>query len=162
LIHRPAEPVIAASMSQPADDVRLSPRHVLTLHAVACVLFLSGGAAALQDILAAAGHDDVVPLSLKAWALAVHGGAAMVFLVLLGSILPTHVVAAWRSGRNRLIGVVLLAVFALLIITGYGLYYFSGERLRVATQWTHLALGIAEPVVFLVHLVRGRRSRPTA
>lgn len=148
-------------MSQSADDVRLSLRHVLLLHAVACLLFVSGGAAALQDILEAAGHDDVVPLSLKAWALTVHGGAAMVFLVLLGTVLPTHVVRAWRSGRNRAIGIVLLVVIALLIMTGYGLYYFSGERLRLVTQWTHLGLGIVEPVLFIVHLMHGRRTRPT-
>jgi hypothetical protein len=148
-------------MTPPADDLRLSPRHVLILHSVACVLVVSGGAAALQDILTAAGNDEALPLSFKAWALAVHGGAAMGFLVLLGTVLPTHVVRAWRSGRNRLSGTMLLVTIGLLVVSGYGLYYFGGERLRTVTQWVHLGLGTLDPILFVLHLWWGRRSRPS-
>ncbi len=84
----------------------------------------------------------------------------MIFLVLLGTLLPTHVVRAWRSGRNRLSGVALLIAIGLLVVSGYGLYYFGGDLLRNVTQWTHLGLGILEPILFIMHLILGRRTRP--
>jgi cation transport ATPase len=150
------------AMTQRENHIRLSPRHLLILHLVACILVVSGGAAALQDILDSLGQDHLLPMSFKSWALAVHGGAAMIFLVLLGTLLPTHVVRAWRSGRNRLSGVALLVAIGLLVVSGYGLYYFGGDRLRSVTQWTHLGLGILEPILFIMHLILGRRTRPAA
>lgn len=142
--------------------IRLSFSHALVLHLVACMVFLSGGLAALPDILAAAHHEDCLPLSLKSWALAVHGGAAMGFLVVLGTLLPTHVINAWRSGGNRASGIVLLVAIGLLIGSGYGLYYFGGDQLRVVTQWVHLGLGLCEPPLVITHIILGRatRSRP--
>lgn len=146
-------------MTQDPNNIRLSQRHLVILHFVACILLVSGGAAALHDLVASFGQDQMLPRSFKSWALAVHGGAAMVFLVLFGALLPTHVVRAWHSRRNRVSGVALLVTIGLLVGSGYGLYYFGGDRLREVTQWTHLGLGILEPILFITHLTLGRRTR---
>ena len=146
-------------MSSTANAVRLPFGHALTIHLVACVLFASGTVAALYDILEATGRDEPFSPALKVLALAVHGGAAMVFLVLVGTVLPNHVVRAWKNQRNRISGSVFLAAIGVMMVTGYGLYYFSGELLRVVTQWVHLVLGLLEPFLFVMHLVFGRRTR---
>ena len=143
-----------------ADGIRLSRRQGLALHLVAAVLFLSGAAAAACDLLAAAGRESELLVDAKPWVLKVHGAAAMLFLVGLGSLLPTHVVTAWRARRNRVGGAILLGVFVLLGVTGYGLYYAGGEQLRTAVQWTHLIVGLVEPAVLLAHIFSGRLSRP--
>ena len=49
--------------------------------------------------------------------------------------------------------------FGILTITGYGLYYAGGERLRAWTSWIHLAIGLALPLL-LLHILLGKRTRP--
>ena len=55
----------------------------------------------------------------------------------------------------------ILSAFAVLTITGYGLYYAGGERLRAWTSWIHLAVGLALPILLLIHIFLGRRTRPS-
>jgi uncharacterized membrane protein len=147
-------------MTMAAVDVRLSSRHAFLLHAVVCVLFLSGALAAGYDLLALTGRDDLMPIWVKAWALMVHGGAAMLFLILFGSVLPVHVKRAWQAGRNRLSGSILIVAISVLIITGYGLYYIGHELSREVMQWIHLVLGCCDPLLFVTHLWLGRKTRP--
>jgi glucose uptake protein GlcU len=90
----------------------------------------------------------------------IHGAAAMAVLVLIGMLLSGHVRFAWRARRNRANGSVFLSAFAVLTITGYGLYYAGGEMLREWTSWIHLALGLALPILLLIHIFLGRRTRP--
>jgi hypothetical protein len=147
-------------MSTNADSIRLHRVHALILHAVACVLVVSGALAGVADVCELINLDFEPPRALKIWALRVHGGAAMGFLVLIGTMLPVHVRVAWRAGRNRLSGSVLLASLALLAMSGYGLYYFGDETLRKVTLWTHVSIGVLDPFCFIAHLWCGRRSRP--
>jgi hypothetical protein len=90
----------------------------------------------------------------------IHGAAAMAVLVLIGMLLSGHVRFAWRARRNRANGSVFLSAFAILTITGYGLYYAGGEGLRAWTSWSHLALGLVLPILLLIHIFLGRRTRP--
>ena len=76
-------------------------------------------------------------------------------------LLNAHVSFAWRARRNRANGSVFLSAFAVLTITGYGLYYAGGERLRAWTSWIHLAIGMVLPILLLIHIFLGRRTRPT-
>ena len=142
------------------DGIRLSRRQGLWLHAIACMVFLSGAVAAGCDLLEAAGRELEAGPLLRAGALRVHGGAAMLFLVAVGALIPTHLQRAWTARRNRWSGACFTAVLAALAVTGYGLYYFGGERLREITRWLHLGLGLAEPGLLLLHIFLGRRSRP--
>jgi hypothetical protein len=98
------------------------------------------------------------PHPAEPWSLKLHGAAAMAILVILGTLLPTHVRFAWHARRNRPNGIMLISVFAFLILTGYGLYYFGDERLRSWTSCLHLVVGLALPLALILHIRSGRRS----
>jgi hypothetical protein len=52
--------------------------------------------------------------------------------------------------------------FGILTITGYGLYYAGGESLRAWTSWIHLAVGLGMPLLLILHIWLGKRTRPAA
>jgi cation transport ATPase len=139
------------------DSIRLKRLQRYFLYAVLALLFLSGVTWAYWNYLGVSTGD--FEISAKAWAMKIHGAAAMAILVLIGMLLSAHVRFAWRARRNRANGSVFLSAFAVLTITGYGLYYAGGERLRAWTSWIHLAVGLALPVLLLIHIFLGRRTR---
>ena len=139
------------------DSIRLKRLQRYSLYAVLALLFLSGVAWTYWNYLAAPGDLET---SAKAWTMKIHGAAAMAVLVLIGMLLSGHVRFAWRARRNRANGSVFLSAFAVLTITGYGLYYVGGGMLREWTSWIHLALGLALPTLLLIHIFLGRRTRP--
>jgi hypothetical protein len=128
------------------------------LYAVLALIFLSGVAWAYWNYLAASPGD--FEMSAKAWAMKIHGAAAMAILVLIGILLNAHVKFAWRAGRNRINGSIFVGAFALLTVTGYELYYAGGEKLRAWTSWIHLLAGLTLPILLLIHVLLGRRTRP--
>ena len=89
----------------------------------------------------------------------IHGAAAMAILVLIGMLLTAHVRFAWRAQRNRPNGTMFLGAFAVLAVTGYGLYYAGGEKLRAWTSWIHLAVGLVLPLLLLIHIRLGKKTR---
>jgi len=127
---------------------------------VLALLFFSGAAWAYWN--------DLVPLPgdfemrAKAWAMKIHGAAAMAILVLVGMLLTGHVRFAWRVRRNRGNGSLFLATFGLLTVTGYALYYAGGETLRAWASWIHLAAGLALPLLLILHIWLGKRTRSAA
>src|SRR5205809_8070840 len=141
------------------DSIRLKPLQRYFLYAVVALLFFSGVAWAYWNYLAVSPGD--FETSAKTWAMKLHGAAAMAILVLIGMLLTGHVRFAWRAGRNRLNGSVFLSAFAVLTITGYGLYYAGGERLRAWTSWIHLAVGLVLPTLLLIHIFLGKKTRRT-
>ena len=92
----------------------------------------------------------------------IHGAAAMAILVLVGMLLTGHVRFAWRARRNRCNGSLFLGAFGILTLTGYGLYYAGGESLRAWTSWIHLAVGLALPLLLILHIWLGKRTRSAA
>jgi cation transport ATPase len=142
------------------DSIRLKRLQRYFLYAVLALLFLSGAAWAYWNYLAGSPGD--FGTSAKAWAMKIHGAVAMAILVLIGMLLSGHVRFAWRARRNRANGSVFLSAFAVLTITGYGLYYAGGEKLRAWTSWIHLAVGLALPILLLIHIFLGRRTRRSA
>jgi len=129
------------------------------LYAVLALVFLSGVVWGYWNYFVASPGD--FEISAKAWAMKIHGGAAMAVLVLIGMLLNVHVRFAWRAGRNRINGSIFLSALAILTISGYGLYYAGGERLRARTSWIHLAVGLVLPILLLIHILLGRKTRPT-
>jgi cytochrome bd-type quinol oxidase subunit 2 len=144
---------------QRPDRIRLRRLQRYFLYAVLVLVFLSGVAWACWNYLAASPGE--FEMSAKAWAMKIHGAAAMAVLVLVGMLLNEHVRLAWRARRNRANGSVFLGAFAFLTITGYGLYYAGGERLRAWTSWIHLVIGLVLPILLLIHIFLGKRTRPT-
>ena len=139
--------------------IQLSPRHKRWFYSVSVTLFLSGAAWALFDWLGARTEGRAAVFqSLKPWMLKLHGAAAMVFLVAVGILIPTHLKRAWQARRNRSNGAFFVTVIALLVATGYGLYYFGDDHWRSAASWVHLILGFAAPALLALHIWQGRRS----
>ena len=139
--------------------IQLSPRHKRWFYAVSVTLFLSGAAWVLLDWLTERNEARADLLrSLKPWMLKLHGAAAMAFLVALGILIPTHIKRAWSARRNRMNGGFFVAVMALLVVTGYGLYYFGDDGWRTAASWIHLILGFGTPALLGLHIWQGRRD----
>jgi hypothetical protein len=130
------------------------------LYGVLALLFLTGAAWAYWNYLVASPSD--FEMSAKTLAMKVHGAAAMAILVLVGMLLTGHVRSAWRARRNRGNGSLFLSAFGILTVTGYGLYYAGGENLRAWSSWIHLAVGLALPLLLILHIWLGKRMRPAA
>jgi len=101
-----------------------------------------------------------LPDGLAAASMRVHGGAAMVLLVLIGWTASLHAPSAWRERKNLVSGVFLSTALVLLTATSYCLYYLGGESARAISSLGHWILGLALPVAFACHVWLGRRSRP--
>jgi len=149
-----------------AGDVRLERWHRRALYATGSLLTASGALWLLfHYFLRSATPWGEGPHPLEAWWLRLHGLAAMLTLLALGSLLATHVGRAWRRGRNRASGGALAAALVLLIATGYALYYFAGEESRPAISLVHWVFGAVAIVLVLAHVALGRgltaaRRRP--
>lgn len=114
-------------------------------------------------LLADWGKDHLSPdpwQKIAADMLMLHGGAAMVTLMLLGALFPLHIPRAWRSRRNRLTGPLMVAANAVLIATAFGLYYAGSDVLRRWSSDVHIAVACALPAALILHVWLGRRSRP--
>lgn len=98
-----------------------------------------------------------LPHPLEAWCLRLHGLAAMAGLFVLGVLAAAHVPHGWRlSQRWRLAGqqrtgVLLCALAALLVLSGYLLYYFAPDDVRPGLGWLHAGIGVVMTGVVLWH-----------
>ena len=122
------------------------------------VLFVTGVAwlalDRLKEVSAAAAWPEA-----GASLLMLHGGAAMLMLLLLGALMPHHIRVAWRRRHNRTTGMIILGANAVLIATAFGLYYWGAETLRRWTSDLHIGVGLGLPVLLVLHVLRGKRSR---
>jgi len=134
--------------------VPLSVRFRVTLYSIVAVLFVTG--------VAWIALDRAVWPETSTYLLRLHGGAAMVMLVLLGALLPLHMRIAWRRRRNRASGLVMVVANAVLVVTAFGLYYTGSETLRHWTSELHIVIGLALPLLVAGHVVVGHRSRRAA
>jgi cation transport ATPase len=141
------------------NSAKLSGRHRAWLYSSTLSLYVTGTVWAWLHHVNRGVADDFPSASpTEPWMMKLHGAAAMAILIILGTLLPGHVRYAWHARRNRPNGIALLAVFAFLIASGYGLYYSGDERLRWWTSWSHLAIGLVLPAVIILHIWRGQRS----
>ena len=91
---------------------------------------------------------------LSAWSLRLHGAASYGFLIVFGMLFSTHISFNWRVKKNRRkSGIILTALFVVLILSGYLLYYASGEEFREVMSYLHWIVGIICSAVFVVHFV---------
>jgi hypothetical protein len=138
--------------------VRLDPAFRYALYAALVVLTVTGGGWLIADWNKDPAGPEFWQL-VAADLLMVHGGAAMATLLLLGALFPLHVRRAWRTGRNRLTGPVMVGINATLIVTAFGLYYAGSDVLRPWISDLHIAIGLALPMFLVAHVWLGRRSR---
>jgi hypothetical protein len=141
------------------NSIRLSNRHEWFAYAASAAVFATGAAWIWLHYFGAPPNDFGASRPVEIWMLKAHGAAAMAVLVLLGTLLPMHIKFAWRAGRNLRTGLSLLSLFGFLALTGYGLYYAGGERVRFWTSSTHIWIGLALPPILFLHVWRGKKTR---
>jgi heme A synthase len=90
--------------------------------------------------------------------LMLHGGGAMLTLLLLGALVPLHVQRAWRGRKNRTTGATMVTLNVLLVVTAFGLYYAGSDVVRLWISDVHIAIGMILPALFIIHVLLGRRS----
>jgi hypothetical protein len=139
--------------------LRLSFSFRYAIYAVFTVLALTGAGWLVADWQKDLSSDEIWQQSI-AYLLMIHGGTAMVALLLLGALVPVHLVRAWRSRKNRISGSAMVTFNAILILTAFGLYYLGSETLRPWMSWIHLAAGFALALLFPFHIYLGRRKVP--
>jgi cation transport ATPase len=137
--------------------LRLSPRFRLAFYGAFMMLLVTGCGWLVANQLKDSVIEDIWQ-ETAAYLLTLHGGAAMATLLLLGALIPLHVQRAWRSKRNRTTGVAMVTFNAALIATAFGLYYLGSEVVRAWISDLHIAAGVSLPVLFLAHILIGRRS----
>jgi hypothetical protein len=136
--------------------LRLKPSFRFAIYAAFGVLFLTGAGWLVADWQKDISTDDIWQQSV-AYLLMVHGGAAMVTLLLLGALIPVHVMRAWRSRKNRVSGSAMVTFNAVLIATAFGLYYLGSETLRPWMSWIHIGAGFSLSLLFPLHIFWGKR-----
>lgn len=143
------------------NGIRLDFAHRVWLACTFTTTFVTGTVWwVLHNWFQSKGEFGLAPHPAEYWLIRLHGGAAMITLILIGTLLTTHIKRAWQARRNRRSGGLLLALNVLLSLTGYMLYYTGGESFRTLASNSHLALGFALPVLLTLHIVFGSSTRP--
>lgn len=138
---------------------RLERWHRRALYATGAVLLLSGVAwLLLRYFMRPVSEFGETINPLEPWTMKLHGAAAMVSLFFVGSLLHLHIRRAVKAGRNLIAGWALVATLLFLLVTGYGLYYVAGEADRPLWSVLHWAAGLAVALLFVLHIVVGRKS----
>ena len=89
--------------------------------------------------------------------LVLHGCLVPWFLLVFGSLFPTHIVRAWKCGLNRATGIGILSICFALIVTGLLLYYSGSESGRRIASSAHAIIGVGSVVILLGHIAQGRK-----
>jgi len=122
-----------------------------TVLAVCALLWLSGCAwLVVHFAFAQQTQFGPLPNPAEAVLLRVHGIVAVAGVFLLGWVAAGHLIDRWGGSRNRLSGIVLAGSAALLVLSGYALYYTTGALHEVAAA-VHECLGVAALVAALAH-----------
>jgi cytochrome c biogenesis protein CcdA len=136
--------------------LRLKPSFRYAIYAAFAVLFLTGAGWFIADWQKDISSDEIWQ-QVAANMLMVHGGAAMLALLMIGALIPLHLLRSWRAKKNRVTGSVMAAFNAILIVTAFGLYYLGSEAVRPWMSWIHIGAGLLLALMFPLHIVLGRR-----
>ncbi|MCB2057147.1 MAG: hypothetical protein H6916_04160 [Novosphingobium sp.] len=96
------------------------------------------------------------------WMMTAHGLFLIPVLLGIGSMFVAHIPKGWSHVRQRVAGIALCAVLAVLVGSGYLLYYAGDEALRDWTGLIHWVIGLALPGIFLWHYISGLYERRRA
>jgi hypothetical protein len=138
--------------------VRLDPKVRRTVYAVMAALLVTGVAWIVADALKDSAHGEAWQ-QVASNLLMCHGGAAMMMLMLLGALVPLHIGRSWRAGRNLTTGTAMATLNATLVVTAFGLYYLGSDATRPWWSGVHIGVGLALPLLVLIHVWSGRRLR---
>jgi Na+/H+ antiporter NhaC len=136
--------------------VRLKTTFRYSIYAAFAVLVLTGVIWLVADWQKDA---DEAWQQLAATLLMIHGGTAMLALMLLGALIPLHLLRAWRARKNVVSGIVAVTLNATLIVTAFGLYYLGSEAVRPWMSWIHIGAGLSLALMLPLHILLGRRKK---
>ena len=137
--------------------MRLNPYFRRAVYTAFAVLLATGAAWLLADQFKDSANGELWQAA-GANLLMLHGGTAMATLLLLGALVPLHMQRGWRARKNRTTGSAMITFNAILIVTAFGLYYLGSETLRPWISDAHIVVGLALPLLLLVHVILGRRG----
>ena len=111
-------------------------------------------ACSISGCLYLLGHEFQIQRSIfgNHTVLAVHGIVAMMATLALGSVLPFHLKAGFKSKKKWVSGFSQLSFLAVLLTTGALLYYGPAET-RDGVVITHWVVGLLFFLIFLLHAV---------
>ena len=87
--------------------------------------------------------------------LSIHGIAAMLATLALGSALPFHIKAGIKSKRKLLSGISQLCFLCTLMMTG-ALLYYGPEAIREEAILIHWIVGLFFLMIFVLHVINAR------
>lgn len=94
------------------------------------------------------------------WLLMIHGIVAYAFLVIAAMLVPVHIRLGWNAMRNRTSGLSLVVAGLVLAASALLLYYAGAEGLRGWSSTLHWLVGLALPLLLIVHVIRGKSDHP--
>jgi hypothetical protein len=141
----------------PRNRMPASMRNII--YVVVGGLWLSGGAwLLLQYFFRSSGEFGLQPHPLQPSLLLMHGVLAVAGTWLLGWISHGHALEGWRQQQRRFSGGGLWLLCALLVISGFALFFVTADAAQTLTTSTHEVLGVVVTIPALVHWwVRRRR-----
>lgn len=142
-------------------NLRLERWHRRCIYVSVAALLASGAVWLLaRYFLRVPGQFGETVHPLEPWAMKFHGASAMLILFFLGSLMNAHIRRALKARRNLASGWAMIATFALLAASGFGLYYIASEGDRPLWSSVHWVAGLALGALVLLHIALGRRGRP--
>lgn len=130
--------------------IRLTKLHRWSLYFVWFVISISGVYFAYSQDWQMQEPSEVSVQTLK-----VHGIFATLMLLIIGSLMTTHVKLSLRRKRNLVTGLVILSVMLILSFSGSGLYY-SPEEWHENVKWIHIWVGVISILILPIHIMVGR------
>ena len=161
-LHQPSHAMHAAvhiRHGQLNGPARLPAWQRRVVYASFAVLALTGLGWLGVHFLVAQSDDGLAHSAAKLWAIRAHADAALCTLVMVGSLMPHHMRAAWHMRKNRASGALVAGVMLLLALTGYAISYAPEGLVRQWSAWSHWAVGAAVPLLLLAHVLLGHRTR---
>lgn len=96
--------------------------------------------------------------SLEPMMIKIHGLAAMLFLIMTGSLMM-HIRRGLALKLNLLSGVSMIGLCGILTLTAWMLYYCSADAWRSNASIVHSLLGTIFPAAIFFHIMIGRKLR---
>jgi hypothetical protein len=153
-------------MASVSDRIRAPLRY--TVYAVFGVLWFSGCLwMVLDQFFARSGQFGVSPHPWEPTVLLIHGVLAIIGTYLLGWISSRHALDAWLRAVRRWSGGSLAVVLALLVVSGFALFFLSEDKWQRFTAFAHETLGLGFTAFAVQHWffakrrdIRSAASRP--
>ncbi len=139
----------------------MSRRHRVAVYLIVGVLWASGcWWLFLDEFLVQRGPFGATPHPWEAPLLLIHGITAIISLYLFGWISARHLLHWWIVGLRRLSGGSLAALLALLIVSGFALFFLSDDAWQHRTVLIHDGIGLGITLLAVQHwFFRGRKRR---